>query len=78
MRIADRMYTHLLDTLDVKEHFDSEMRKEVREALAGAVPRDLAKSLRDALGAAALKGRRFLDLCDVTLAERNHGIGFLK
>lgn len=78
MRIADGIYMHLLDTLGVKEHFDSEMRKDVREALAAAVPRDLAKSLRDALGAAALNGRGFIELCDITLSKRSQGIGFLK
>lgn len=68
--IASAVYRDLIADGGWSPHFDAELPASVREELADDVPRDLARSLRNALGAAALEGRRAICSADIQVFRR--------
>lgn len=63
--IAARAYREVVTAGAWSRHFDSELPDDVADALATGVPRDLARTLRAALGAAALAGRSTIRVGDM-------------
>ncbi|MFZ2986749.1 AAA family ATPase [Ideonella sp.] len=68
--IAAAVYRDLIAAGGWSSHFEAELPASVREELADDVPRDLARSLRNALGAAALEGRRAICCADIQVVRR--------
>lgn len=63
--IASNVYRDLVIAGNWANHFDNELAPAVASHLAESVPRDLARVLRSALGAAALAGRSAIRVADL-------------
>lgn len=69
--IASGVYRDVVSKCGVERYFDPALPARVLDELAECVPRDLARSLRNALGAAALDGRSTIRIADLPLSRRS-------
>ncbi len=78
-QIALNVYRELIKGDGFSGHFDQELPDEVLTVLSDGVPRDLMLAFRDALGSAALEGRRVIRASDIasSLQQRRCEMGFL-
>ncbi|MEO6742892.1 MAG: AAA family ATPase [Caldimonas sp.] len=77
--IAHNAYTELRRLAPWGEQFEEVLPHELAAHLSGTTPRDLVRSLRAALGSAALNGRRRLVLADLPRPQQQRvAVGFLR
>jgi ATP-dependent Lon protease len=77
--IASRMYRRIIDSNRWQDFFSEALPEDVLFEITNSRPRELERSLLDALGAAALDGRHELRVSDLAPAEvpDRRSIGFL-
>jgi len=75
--IAQALYADLLRAQPWGRHFDAKLSDAVAEAVAAHTPRTMARALHDALGEAAIAGRRSLLASDFPSLAPRRSAGFL-
>lgn len=77
VRVIESIYMDLRNSQPWGKHFDPKLDTAVIHALSGRPPRMIARALLDTAGAAALCGRRRIELCDVRIeSSKTRKIGF--
>lgn len=69
--IASSVYHDIVRIGSWARHFDPDLPEPVLDALADGIPRDLARAIRTALGAAALAGRSTVRIGDLPVNRRS-------
>lgn len=69
--IAASVYRDIVASGSLARHFDTDLPAPVCDALADGIPRDLARAIRTALGAAALAGRATVHVDDLPISRRS-------